>query len=59
VVYSEDDPYCSAERALGMAASWGVPTTCAGAAGHLNGDSGLADWPEGVAWLRKWGATLR
>lgn len=52
VVYSEDDPYCSAERALGMAASWGAQATSAGAAGHLNGDSGLGDWPQGVAWLR-------
>lgn len=59
VVYSLDDPYCSAERALGMAASWGAQATCLGAAGHLNGDSGLGDWPEGLAWLREWGAALR
>ena len=55
VVYSADDPYCSAERALGMAASWGAPATCAGAAGHLNGESGLGDWPEGLDWLRAFG----
>ena len=56
VVYSADDPYCSAERARGMAAWWGAAATCAGAAGHLNGESGLGDWPQGVAWLHELGA---
>jgi uncharacterized protein len=56
VVYSEDDPYCSARRAQGMAAAWGAAASCLGAAGHLNGESGLGDWPEGVAWLRELGA---
>lgn len=55
VVYSADDPYCSAARALGLAASWGAAVTCAGAAGHLNGESGLGDWPKGLAWLRELG----
>ena len=58
VVYSSDDPYCTAERALDMAASWCAPASCAGNAGHLNGDSGLGEWPEGVVWLRVLGAAL-
>ena len=56
VVYSEDDAYCSAARATDMAVSWGVPASSAGKAGHLNGDSGLGDWPVGVGWLRELGA---
>ena len=58
VVYSTDDPYCSADRARGMAASWRVPAECAGAVGHLNGESGLGDWPQGLAWLCSLGAVL-
>lgn len=55
VIYSEDDPYGSTERSLGMAADWGAQAHSAGAAGHLNGDSGLDDWPEGLAWLARFG----
>ena len=58
VVYSDDDSYCSSSRALGMAASWGARVCSVGAAGHVNGDSGLGHWPAGVAWLRELGATV-
>ncbi len=52
VLYGSDDPFCSAERAQAMAADWRVPAHCEGARGHLNADSGLGDWPEGLARLR-------
>jgi predicted alpha/beta hydrolase family esterase len=52
VVYSDDDPYCAPERALAMAADWGAPALSLGAAGHINADTGLGDWPQGLAWLR-------
>ena len=58
VVHSDDDPYCGADRARGMAASWGVPASNVGNAGHLNGESGLGDWPEAVTWLREFGVRL-
>lgn len=51
VVYSEDDPYCSPDRARGMAAAWGCPALSVGHRGHINGQSGLGDWPQGRAWL--------
>jgi uncharacterized protein len=55
LVYSSNDPYCSEPRALGMAADWGVPSPInAGPLGHLNGDSGLGDWPAGRALLASW-----
>jgi uncharacterized protein len=52
VVFSSDDPFCSAERVLVMASAWGATTQPAGARGHLNGDSGLGDWPEGLRLLQ-------
>lgn len=51
VVASRDDPYCAFERAAGLAQDWGATLVDAGARGHLNGDSGLHDWPEGLALL--------
>ena len=50
-VFSSDDPYCSVERVRALAAEWGSPTVAAGPHGHLNGESGLGDWPTGRAWL--------
>ena len=52
VLYSEDDPYCTAERARGFAQCWGAAAHSVGAAGHVNGESCLGDWPAGLAWLR-------
>ena len=53
VVYSTDDPFCSIERALAMAADWGAEALSLGDKGHINGDSGLGDWPEGLRCLRR------
>lgn len=47
VVISTDDAYCSAERGGAFAADWGAGLVVAGPRGHLNGESGLGDWPEG------------
>ena len=52
VVASSDDSYGSAEHAAALATAWGSRFVLAGARGHLNADSGLADWPEGLALLR-------
>jgi len=45
---SSDDPFCAPARAAQFAAAWGATMVDAGAGarGHLNADSGLADWPE-------------
>lgn len=50
-VISSDDPFCSPERALGMAADWGAGSFAIGPQGHLNADSRLGDWPAGRALL--------
>ena len=52
VVLSSDDPFCAPDRATGMAHDWGSTVTAIGARGHINGDSGLGDWPEGRALLK-------
>lgn len=51
LLYSDDDPYCSPARARALGAAWGAAAHSVGAAGHVNGDSGLGDWPAGRAWL--------
>ena len=52
VVASTDDPYCALPRAERMAADWGAAIIEIGPRGHINGESGLGDWPEGLALLR-------
>lgn len=52
VVGSQDDPYMTGERARDLAGKWGADFIDAGAKGHINAESGLGDWPEGLAWLR-------
>ena len=52
VVISTNDPYCATTRAALMAADWGSACVSIGAHGHINGASGLADWPQGVELLQ-------
>ncbi len=56
LVYSEDDPFAAAAAAQALARAWGAQAVCVGPRGHINGDSGLGDWPEGLALLRRLGA---
>ena len=51
-VLSSDDPFCSAARGLQLAAGWGSELVTLGPAGHVNANSGLGDWPEGLALLQ-------
>jgi len=53
VVGSRNDPYCSADRARGLARDWGAHWHDLGEAGHINADSGLGDWPAGHALLQE------
>ncbi|WP_280153520.1 alpha/beta hydrolase [Piscinibacter sp. XHJ-5] len=52
-VISSNDPYCANERGRAMATAWGSEIIDIGARGHINGESGLGDWPEGLALLRR------
>jgi len=51
VVTSTDDPYGSAEYAQARATQWGSRLAVIGPFGHINAESGLGNWPEGLALL--------
>lgn len=51
LVASSDDPFCEASRAAAMARDWGSTWVLMGACGHINAESGLGDWDEGLALL--------
>lgn len=53
VVYSENDPFGSVAAAQALARDWGAEAMSIGALGHVNAESGLADWPEGRSQLRR------
>jgi uncharacterized protein len=52
VVASSNDPYGNLEFAKSCALAWGSRFAGAGAAGHINSNSGLGEWPEGFALLQ-------
>ena len=52
VVASSDDAYGSLESASRLAADWGATFYNLGPRGHINAESGLGDWDEGLAMLR-------
>jgi predicted alpha/beta hydrolase family esterase len=47
LVSSQNDPFCSPDRAQQLAADWGSEHWVLGPYGHINADSSLGDWPEG------------
>ncbi len=51
VVASSDDPYVTLERARAFAEAWGSTFVEIGKAGHVNGESGFGEWPEGEKML--------
>ncbi len=53
LVASQNDPNCSFARASGFAKAWGATLVDAGAAGHINPDSGLGDWQQGQDLLKE------
>jgi uncharacterized protein len=56
VVASTNDPYASLPYAELRAAQWGSNLEVIGAVGHINGRSGLEDWPQGRLLLRAFAA---
>lgn len=51
VVASRDDSWMTIERARVLADMWEAGFVDVGKAGHINADSGLGSWPEGLALL--------
>ncbi len=52
LVASSNDPYLDLDRAQIFAENWRSQFFDIGPAGHINGESGLGDWPEGKRMLR-------
>lgn len=59
MVVSDDDPYCSVERAVGFAETLGSGVRRVGPLGHVNVGSGIGAWPSGRALLDDFVRTLR
>jgi predicted alpha/beta hydrolase family esterase len=53
LVASTDDQYVTLERARTFADAWGSRLVTVSDAGHINGQSGLGDWPAGFALLQE------
>jgi predicted alpha/beta hydrolase family esterase len=53
LVASSDDHYASLEFSRELAARFGSEFIEVGALGHINSDSQIGDWPEGVEIFRK------
>lgn len=51
VVASTDDPYGTIDHSTSLARAWGSRLASIGACGHINGSSGLGDWPDGYELL--------
>lgn len=52
VVASRDDPYCSYQRSTQFARAWGSELVDLGLCGHINAESGLGAWPQGLDLLQ-------
>ncbi|APO78097.1 esterase family protein (plasmid) [Rhizobium etli 8C-3] len=58
VVASSNDPYGKIEHARLRAAEWGSHIAEVGALGHINGGSGLEDWPSGFALFQAFAKSI-
>lgn len=58
VVASRSDPYIAFNRARLLAQFWGSQFADAGAAGHINAESGLGDWSFGQFLLSRFGQPM-
>lgn len=53
LVASRNDTHCTFDKAQSLAKDWGAELVDLGAAGHINADSQLGDWPQGHALLQR------
>ncbi|ANK73025.1 MULTISPECIES: alpha/beta hydrolase [Ensifer] len=59
IVASSNDPFGTIGYAQMRAAQWGSRFAEAGAVAHINGKSGLSDWPEGRALFRSFAQCIK
>ena len=53
VVASQDDPYCRFARSQQIAQAWGAQLIDLGPRGHINTESQLGSWPQGLALVQQ------
>jgi predicted alpha/beta hydrolase family esterase len=53
VVASRNDPWLTFDKAAALATDWGLDVHDAGAAGHINADSGYGPWPDLLELLKR------
>ena len=53
MISSADDPWMSAARASQWGRRWGCSVVDGGRLGHINADSGLGDWHDGLDYLQQ------
>ena len=58
VVCSSNDEYVTIKRARQFAQAWGSRFVEIGPAGHINGESGFGEWPEGEKMLMEFCAEV-
>jgi uncharacterized protein len=58
LVASTNDPYATFSFAANCARAWGCRLIDAGAAGHINAESALGDWPQGLRLLEDLASAL-
>ena len=58
VISSDNDQFCTPERAEQLALGWGLPLISVGPVGHINSASGLGRWEDGRALLTAFTAGL-
>lgn len=58
VLASSNDPFVGLERARQFAQAWGSRFVEIGAAGHVNGESGLGEWEHGEKLLEEFCAEI-
>jgi uncharacterized protein len=52
IVASTNDPYASLEQCAEWGAYWGSKLISVGDKGHINAQSGIAEWEEGLLFLK-------
>lgn len=58
IVASDNDPWMQASKAQALAQQWGAGFTLLHGCGHINSDSGLGYWQQGVHFLAQLTAVL-
>ncbi|HEX6591746.1 MAG TPA: alpha/beta hydrolase [Moraxellaceae bacterium] len=58
LIGSDNDPACTAWRACDFAEAWGSTFQLLSGVGHINADSRLGDWEEGLDLLNGWLARI-